>query len=646
MNFYSFILAVPKAWYFSKFLKVMKLTTFMMVITLLQASAKGYSQISLQETNTPIEKVLRSITDQSGFHFFYNEKELADKTVSIRLKDATIEETLACFHKLSLTFKVIDKNIIITSAASPKQDEQIIVKGTVLLRKPDGKEEKSQGITVTEKGSGHGVLTDANGEFTIRVHKGARLVFSMLGYKKVEITVSADNPVLAIKLDEEAASLKEVVVTGYQTLDKNKFTGASVKLKGDELRQTGSTDIGRALEGKVAGVSVQNVSGTFGSAPKIRIRGVTSLTGSNKPLWVVDGIALEDVIDVTNEQLSSGDASTLLGSSVAGINMNDVEDMYVLKDVAATSLYGARAMNGVVVVTTKKGRKGSLQINYTGNYGTELRPSYNNFNIMNSADQMSVYSEMYGKGLLNLKNIGNAADVGVYGKMYTELQTIDPQTGQFQLENTATAKNAFLKRYANANTDWFHLLFRNSFTQEHSLSFSSGSDKSQSYTSMSFYSDNGWTVADKVKRYTFSSQNTYNFSSKLTGGVLAAASLRQQDAPGTVARISDNYFGQFSRDFDINPYSYALNTSRALTAYDAHGNLEYFTRNYAPFNILNELQNNKLRLNALDVKLQANLAYQIFPFLKYEFLGALRYVKTSQEDLISQIGLQLYIQCI
>ena len=205
-----------------------------MVITLLQTSAKGFSQINLREINAPLEKVLRSVSDQSGYHFFYNEKELADKTVSISLKDATIEKTLHdCFSKLSLTFKVIGKNIIVASNTSLNQDELITVKGTVFLQRQNGKDEKSAGVTVTEKGLSHGVQTDANGEFTIRVHKGAKLVFSMLGYKKLEITVSADNPVLSIKLDEEASSLKEVVVTGYQTLDKNKFTGASVKLKGE-----------------------------------------------------------------------------------------------------------------------------------------------------------------------------------------------------------------------------------------------------------------------------------------------------------------------------------------------------------------------------------------------------------------------------
>lgn len=541
-----------------------------------------------------------------------------------------LKGTLTAIFLVALNAQLSARPALVRSNPETYSNLREVVAGKVV----DDKGLPLPGATVTEKDTKNRVLTDNNGNFSIKVSKeGALLTFSFVGFKSVELAATDRMKVVLQRNDEQ---LSEVVITGYQQLDKNKFTGASAKLKGDDIRETGTTDIGRALEGKVAGVSIQNVSGTFGSAPKIRIRGATSLTGSNKPLWVVDGIALEDVVNVTNEQLSSGDASTILGSSVAGININDVEDIYVLKDVAATSLYGARAMNGVVVVNTKKGRKGSLQVSYAGNLSSQLRPSYNNFNIMNSADQMSVYSEMYEKGMLNLKDIGNRSNRGIFGKMYDQLQVTDPVTGEFVLENTPDAKNNFLKRYATTNTDWFKLLFRNSLVQDHTLSFSGGSDKTQSYTSVGFRNDNGWTIADRVRLYTINSQNTYSFSDKLTGGIITTASLREQQVPGSESRTANRVLGKQSREFDINPYSYALNTSRAVTAYDELGNLEYFTRNYAPFNVLNELQNNKIKLNALDVKVQGNLSYKINPYFKYEFMAAYRYVKTSQEDLVSE----------
>ncbi|HVI46500.1 MAG TPA: SusC/RagA family TonB-linked outer membrane protein [Chitinophaga sp.] len=510
-------------------------------------------------------------------------------------------------------------------------DSLITISGKVT----DDKGNPLPGVVVRASGSGKAAVTGGAGEYTIAARPDDKLAFTFIGYDAV-VKSTGTNKRMDVTMKPGSKGLNEVVITGFQEIDKKKFAGASTRLKAEDIRMDGTTDISRALEGKAAGVSIQSVSATFGSAPKVRIRGVTSLTGENKPLWVVDGIVLEDVIDVSNDQLSSGDPSTLLASSVAGLNMNDVEDIYVLKDAAATSLYGARAMNGVVVINTRKGRSGKMVTNYTGNFSTQLRPSYNNFNIMNSAEQMSVDAEIARKGLFNLADIGNRPDKGVYGKMYDELQTYDPATGKFLLENTQEGREKFLRRYALANTDWFHILFRNSLIQEHTISLSGGSEKIQSYFSAGFYNDNGWTVADKVKRFTFNSQTNYTFSDKLSGGFIATGSVRQQDAPGTVARTTDAFYGKMSRDFDINPYQYALNTSRALTPYDDKGNLEYFTRNYAPFNILNELQNNTLHLSVIDLKLQANLSYKITRHLRYDFIGAIRYAKTTQEDMTKE----------
>ena len=492
------------------------------------------------------------------------------------------------------------------------------------------------GVSVIIKGTNNGTSTDATGKFVLRgVAPTSVLVFSMTGYKAVELKAGQVGK-FPIRLSISAQDLTDVVVTGFQNVKRNKFSGASVKLRAEDIKMDGIIDVSRSLEGRAAGVSVQNVSGTFGSAPKIRIRGATSITGENKPLWVVDGVVLEDIVNISNDQLSSGDPATLLGSSVAGLNANDIETFDILKDASATALYGARAMNGVIVITTKKGRAGKPHINYTGNFSTQLKPSYSNFNIMNSADQMSLYAELERKGYLTYANVATSGTSGVYGKMYDLIDTYDPVTGKFGLPNTVDAKNTFLKRYAAANTNWFDLLFRNQLMQDHSLSISSGTDKSQQYLSLSYYGDNGWTIADKVKRYNMNFRNTYNFSDKLSVGFITTGSYRQQRAPGTLSRTSNPLDGSFSRDFDINPFSYALNTSRALTAYDENGKLEYFKRNFAPFNIIDEVNNNKLNLSVIDVKLQGNITYTYNKHLRYEFVGAARYVKTSQEDLVNE----------
>ena len=507
--------------------------------------------------------------------------------------------------------------------------DSVILKGKVINAEDNS---PLPGVSVENLRNGKGSITDGEGIFTIGVRKGDKLQFSFISKNTRTIRYNGE-ATLTVELTNAEGALSEVVVTGFQNLDRKKFTGAATSLKADDIKMNGVADVSRMLEGRAAGVSVQNVSGTFGSAPKIRVRGATSINGDNKPLWVVDGVVLEDIVNISNDQLSSGDPTTMLGSSVAGININDIETFDILKDAAATALYGARAMNGVVVITTKKGRSGKPSVAYTGNFSSQLKPTYADYNIMNSAQQMSVLGELERKGYLT-SGVLSRSGYGVYGQMYNKVN--GDNNGDFPLLNDPEAKKQFLLRYANANTDWFDVLFRNSFTQEHSLSISSGTDRSQSFFSTSFYNDNGWTIADNVKRYTLNFRNNYKFSDKLSVGFLTNGSVRQQRAPGSLKRSSNPVSGQFDRDFDINPFNYALNTNRALTAYDENGELEYFKRNWAPFNIINELANNFINLNVMDLKLQGELSYNITPHLKYEFIGALRYVKSSREHQITE----------
>lgn len=601
-------------------------------------------KISIELKNVLLKEALDKISNLAEVSFVYvSNSALDENKVSIVARNQKVGDVL---HKLltpySLYYTVIDNRIVIRSGkqvkgigTSTERPAPAAVNKDISGVVTSEKGLPLPGVSVTLKDSQRGVATNEKGEFELKnIPDNAVLVFSVTGYRTEEVKVSSvKEKLLRIQLTEEATNLQEVVVTGFQQVDKKRFGGAAVRLKADDVKMDGATDVSRMLEGRAAGVTVQNVSGTFGTAPKVRVRGATSINGDNKPLWVVDGVVLEDIVNISNDQLSSGDPTTLLGSAVAGLNANDIESFDILKDAAATAMYGARAMNGVVVITTKKGRPGKTTINYTANLSTQFKPVYADYNIMNSAQQMSVLGELERKGVLT-PNILDRSDNGVYGKMYEMLNA--DNNGQFPLENTNEAKSAFLERYARANEDWFDLLFRNNFMQEHSLSISSGSEKSQSYFSTSYYGDNGWTIADNVKRYTLNYRNNYKFSDKLTAGFATVGSMRQQRAPGSLARNSNPVEGKFDRDFDINPFSYALNTSRTLTAHDEQGNLEYFRRNFAPFNIINELQNNFIDLNVIDLRLQADLGYKFLKNLKYEFVGAVRFVKSSREHQITE----------
>ncbi|HEY9259770.1 SusC/RagA family TonB-linked outer membrane protein [Chitinophaga sp.] len=624
----------------------------LLLLAVMQARAGNSLQdaldkkITIELKNVILKDALEKISDLAEVSFVYVGNEVLDANkVSVNAHNEKVGDLLnKLLTPYSLSYSVMYDRVVIKHD-NGKKPAQLTATNTLLrIAVPvtdvkgvvtNEKKELLPGVSILIKGTSRGVTTNDKGAFELKkIANDAILVFNFTGYKTEEISVAEfRSGALTIVLKEKPTRLQEVVVTGFQSIDKSKFSGAATRLKGEEVKIDGLTDVSRMLEGKVAGVSIQNVSSTFGSAPKVRIRGATSINGDNKPLWVVDGVVLEDVVNISNDQLSSGDPTTLLGSAVAGLNANDIESFDILKDAAAAALYGARAMNGVVVITTKKGRAGKPVINYSGNFSTQLKPNYNNFNIMNSGQQMSVLAELERKGILN-SDILSQGDIGVFGKLYEKLDA--DKNGEFPVENDPEHRKAFLLRYAKANTDWFGLLFRNNFVQEHSLSISSGTDKSQSYFSTSFYSDNGWTLADKVTRYTLNYRNTYKFSDRLSAGFSTLASVRRQKAPGALTRSSNPVEGQYDRDFDINPFSYSLNTSRTLTAYDEDGNLEYFRRNYAPFNIINELQNNYLDLNMMDLRLQGDLGWKLTKHLRYEFTGAIRYVKSSREHQITE----------
>lgn len=584
-----------------------------------------------QSQRQSLEAFLRRVEQEHRISFVYdaseiNRAEIIETPGSIN----SLESALKHLQTFGIMYKIVGDKVILQKRISISQEQMVEGDVTEIM---NGKSVPMAGVSIVEKGTTNGTITDVNGHFQIRVKADAILVFSIIGYAKQEVIVGSKTN-LSVVMQEDVSVLGEVVITGYQEVDKKLFTGSTVNLKGSDIKQEGITDASRMLAGRAAGVSVQNVSGTFGTAPKIRIRGATSITGDNKPLWVVDGVVLEDVVNISNEQLSTGDTKTLIGSSVAGLNPDDIESFQILKDASATAQYGARAMNGVIVITTKRGKVGHPVVSYTANFSSYLKPSYDQFDIMNSANQMSVYREMERKGWLEFGGSNQKADGGIYVKMYDLIDSYDESTGQFGLANTPEARREFLRRYAKENTDWFDILFRNSLMQEHSVSISSGSEKSQLYFSTSYLDDNGWTVADRVKRYTGNARANFNLSDKLTVGLISQGSIRDQTAPGTVGRRSNPVEGKYDRDFDINPFSYSLNTSRALTAYDENGNLEYFKRNYAPFNIIHELQNNRLELSMIDLKLQGDISYKILPSLKYSMLGALRYAKTSREHKV------------
>jgi TonB-linked SusC/RagA family outer membrane protein len=488
------------------------------------------------------------------------------------------------------------------------------------------------GVNVRIKNASQGTITDGGGQYDLTLRSASdTLIFSFIGYQSQEI-IAGGRTVINVKLAMETSELDEVVITGFQEVERKLFTGSAATVKMTDIKSPGMNDASRMLEGRVAGVTVDNVSGTFGTSPKIRIRGNTTINGDTQPLMVVDGVILEDLNNVNADDIITGNANTLTASSIAGINPDDIESFQVLKDASATALYGTRAKNGVIVITTKRGKSGQTRVNYAGNFSFNLRPTYNQFDILNSVDEMSVYREMYEKGLVDITTSVRAQNYGSLGKMFTLISDHEIPWG-----TNGTLNEEFLNQYETANTDWFDVLFKDySLQQQHSVSLTTGTEKHNSYYSLSYLHDNGQTIADNVKRYAGTAKNSFQFTRDLSLDLKLTANYRDQKVPGTQNRDFDPITGRFRRDFDINPLSYALNTSRSIRPYDENGDFEYFRRNYAPFNILRELDLNYININVSDISTQADINYEVVNNLTFRSTLQGRYATTKREHVIHE----------
>ncbi|WP_315578614.1 SusC/RagA family TonB-linked outer membrane protein [Hoylesella oralis] len=528
--------------------------------------------------------------------------------------------------------------LVLVSLAAIAQSGDIIT-GTVKTEQG----ETLVGAYVNVVGTQIKAVTNAKGQFTINATPGQTLQVSYIGMATRRVKITALS--MDITLYDNSHQVDEVVITGYQNIRNRVYTGAATSVKMNDIKLEGIADVSRMLEGRVPGLSIQNISGTFGSAPRINIRGGASIIGNVQPLWVIDGAVYEDLVHLSIDQLASGDAVTLISSAVSGLNPADIQDIQVLKDASATSVYGARALNGVIVITTKSGRKNSpLRISYSTENTVRLKPRYADFDLLNSQETMSLYQEMNDKGYFGISNSLYGRRSGIYYQLYKGISTINPATGTYYLPNTPDAKMDFLRKREYANTNWFDLLFTMKPITNHSITLSGGGKNTATYASIGFYYDGGWTIADNVRRLTANIKNTFYINDKLITTLTAQGNIRSQKAPGTMPQRKNNAIGTFERDFDINPFSYALGTSRTLRPYNENGSLEYYRNNWAPFNILNEYANNKMNINVLDFKLQGEATYRINTDLAIKTLISTRqaYTTTTHEVYENSNVVQAY----
>ncbi len=474
----------------------------------------------------------------------------------------------------------------------------------ITIRMKDGKESHS--------------VTDQEGNFSFEATgKEERLYASYVGFKEAQVYVKANKANYVLKLEEDNSLMDEVVVTGYNTIDKRKLTSAISTVTDKDLDLKGALNVGQMLEGKIAGLMVTNKSATPGATPTMRLRGTSTFTGSREPLWVIDGIVYENPVPLTADDINSLDNVNLIGNAITGLNPQDIARIDVLKDASATAIYGTRAANGVIVVTTKTGESGKVHVNYSFNGQFQQRPSYSDFNLMSSKQRIDVSREIMERGLY-FQSMPER-----YGYEGAMMDYWDKKIsfGEFQRQVSAMESN---------NTDWFGELYRNSFSQTHNASLSGGTSSTRYYTSISYTDDRGAERGTDLQRLTA----RMNLSSQITNHLMLDLRLSGslQDA---------NYNNAYYSTFDEAYY-----TNRIFPARNADGTYAYIQKLitedmttqkkvYGRYNILDELANSGQKVKNNSLNLTANLNWEIIDGLRYTTTFGLTSTTNATE---SQIG--------
>ena len=409
--------------------------------------------------------------------------------ISLNEKDAELSSILdKCLAGTGLTYTFRDNLIIIQNKTRQQTDEKRVT-GKVT----DSKGHPLPGVAVIIKGTTMGVSTDNEGKYAITLPgvPNVRLMFTFIGMKPQEVAYAGQQEI-NVTLEEEATEIEEVVVTGYQTIDRRKNTSSVYSVKAEDLMIPGTTSIDQMLEGRIPDLILMSNSGEVGVVPKIRIRGTSTLVGNREPLWVVDGIIVQDPVNISPEELNDPDYINRIGNAIAGLNPQDIDRLDILKDAAATALYGTRAANGVIVITTKKGRVGPPVVQYSMTTTLRQRPRYTDLkiNLMNSKERVQFSRELYDQHY-SFEN-SNMNRVGYEGLLF-DLYNGNINEAQFAQQ---------VGELETMNTDWFDLLTKDSFSHQHTISISGGTEETRYYGSIGYTRDNDVIRGDYTQRYT------------------------------------------------------------------------------------------------------------------------------------------------
>lgn len=482
------------SWPFNyRLLLIMKLAIFLTLGLAFNALAEANAQkITLNVKNAPLGEVMREFQKQQGCSFLFHGKHLSDIRVDAQLRQVEFAEAMdMILTDRGLDWSLDDGIVTITKRHSlPSNSEHILQQRTITGKVTDEQGNPLEGVTVTIKGTSSAVTTDANGDYRITVsQRGGTLVFTIVGFGSAERMIG-DLSMLDVAMTASVSDLNEVVVVGYGEVKKRDITGSVASIKQSDLKAQPINSFDQALQGRVAGVQITQASNAPGGGITIRVRGGNSISASNDPLYVIDGFP------VTNPAPASGAShSAIFANPLASINPNDVESIEVLKDASATAIYGSRGANGVVLVTTKRGKEGKAIVEFESYYG--IQQITKTLDVINAEQHTMLKNEQ-------LRNLGYDERYGP-GLLY-------PDPSEY-----------------GEGTNWQNEIFRTSSIQNHQLSFSGGNERTKYLISGNYFGQEGIVMASNFDRYT----TRLNIDSRLSDRVNVGTSF-------TISRTINN----------------------------------------------------------------------------------------------------------
>lgn len=458
-----------------------------------------YSQsISLKMRNVSVRNAMTELQAKSGYSFVYIAGDVdTDRTISVNASQ--LKEAVAQILKgQNVSYEIQGKNIVIKKGSQQQvtSGKRKKVTGTV----KDANGEPIIGATVIEKGTTNGTVTDFDGNYTLELSESGTLAVSYIGYKSQEFAASRiKSGSLTVTLKEDTEVMDEIVVVGYGTSRKKDITGAIASVKADELNAVSSSSVSQMLQGKVSGMSAIQSSAQPGAGVSINIRGAVSPNGSNAPLYVVDGVPLQNNT-TADPGLSDAGYDYKAGvdrDPLNSINPNDIESIEILKDASAAAIYGASAANGVVLITTKSGKSGKPKVEFRSTFTTQIQKDYPEvLGARDFREQANLWTKEY--YLYSNK-------MGVYGSNPVDLSGYTP---------VFTDVNGY-----SVDTDWMDEVTRNGYVIDQNVSVNGGTDKTRYFFSYNFYDNVGMLKQSGLVRHSIRLNLDQEFSSIFKAGV-------------------------------------------------------------------------------------------------------------------------------